>query len=139
MNMPDPSNHNGAMNIVVLADWGPSYNTGFTPVHETMKKVMNQKKLHLIIVVGDIAYDLNSQGGKRYIEFLEFVEELISRIPVVFIPGNHDNYEEDDKILLNSTFLAYNITNHKAFGFPFGDSYFIPYDPYLLLYDFDQK
>ena len=59
----------------------------------------------------------------------------MNQIPCIFIPGNHDDYSDDDKILLNSTFLAYNITNNKAFGFPFGDTFILPYDPYYSLYE----
>ena len=64
---------------------------------------------------------------------------MFSRIPCVVIPGNHDNYFEDDKILLNSTLLEYNITNNKAFGFVYGDTYILPYDPYYTLYELERE
>ena len=66
MNMPDPRNHDKKMNIVVLADWGPSYKTGYTPIHQTLRNTMSYKKMDLMVVVGDIAYNLNSEGGKMY-------------------------------------------------------------------------
>jgi metallophosphoesterase superfamily enzyme len=65
---------------------------------------MADKEFKLMVVLGDICYDLDSDNGNRYMEFLAMAQEFISKIPCVFIPGNHENYSEDDKILLNSTF-----------------------------------
>lgn len=53
---------------------------------------MTVKDFKLMVVLGDICYDLDSDNGNRYIEFLEMAEEFISKIPCVFIPGNHENY-----------------------------------------------
>lgn len=53
---------------------------------------------------------------------------------MAIIAGNHENYSDDDKLLLNSTFLLYNASLSHVTGFPFGDCYFVLYDPYLVLY-----
>ena len=62
----------------------------------------------------------------------------MSQVPCAFVPGNHDDYSDDDKILLNSTFLLYNVTLNTATGFAFGDTYIILYDPYNVLEEFDE-
>jgi hypothetical protein len=56
--------------------------------------------------------------------------EFFSKIPCVFVPGNHENYSDDDKILLNSTFQLYNLSINLATGFQFVDTYIIPFDPF---------
>ena len=45
---------------MILADWGASYKTGFIPIHSTLRTLMLQKKIDLMLVAGDIAYNLNS-------------------------------------------------------------------------------
>ena len=64
--MPDPRHHDREMNVMVLAHWGPSYNTGMIPVHEQFRKVHASKKIDLLVLVGDIGYNLNSRNGQNY-------------------------------------------------------------------------
>ena len=50
---------------------------------------MTQKTFNLMMINGDIAYDLDTNYGNNYMDFLKMAEEVISKIPVVFVPGNH--------------------------------------------------
>ena len=67
VNMPDPRKHDGEMNVMVMADWGPSYTTGMIPVHEEFRKVHAIRRINLLVLVGDVAYNLNSRNGQNYI------------------------------------------------------------------------
>ena len=53
------------------------------------------------MVNGDIAYNLDTNNGNNYMDFLKMAEEFISQIPIVIVPGNHENYTPDDQLLLN--------------------------------------
>jgi predicted phosphodiesterase len=68
--MPDPRSHDGEMNVMVMADWGPSYDTGMIPIHEKFREVHANRKIDLLIIIGDIAYNLDSRNGLNYVEFL---------------------------------------------------------------------
>jgi len=70
---------------------------------------MKNIKIDLLMINGDIAYDLDSDQGNRYTNFLKMMENVTSRLPVVIIPGNHEHYNNDSIQLFNSTFEAYNI------------------------------
>ena len=101
MNIVNPVDTINPVNILVLADWGVIRSTGFTPIIESLKNVMVQKTFKLMMINGDIAYDLDTNNGSNYIDFLKMAEEIISKIPVVIVPGNHENYTPDDQLLLN--------------------------------------
>lgn len=67
-------NYNGQINTLTMADWGVIGTTGFTPINESLRQLMLVKKIHLLLVVGDIAYDLDSNNGTQYIGFLKMAE-----------------------------------------------------------------
>jgi metallophosphoesterase superfamily enzyme len=101
MNVIDPVGAINPTNILVLADWGVIRTTGFTPIFESLRNVMTNKSFKLMMINGDIAYNLDTNYGNNYMDFLKMAEEFISQIPVVFVPGNHENYTPDDQLLLN--------------------------------------
>ena len=65
--MIDPLAHPSHINVMAFGDWGPSYATGFTPIHETVRNLMLKKRMNLLVLTGDIAYNLNSRNGTNYI------------------------------------------------------------------------
>lgn len=117
-----------------MADWGVIDTTGFKPINDSLRELMLVKKLHLLVVVGDIAYDLDSKNGSQYVGFMKMAEEFVSKIPCVFVPGNHENLSDDDKLLLSSTFNLYGVNIDLATGFRFGSAYILLFDPYNFVY-----
>ena len=101
MKVVHPANAMNPTNILVLADWGVIRTTGFTPIFESLRNVMAKKSFNLMMVNGDIAYNLDTNNGNNYMGFLKMAEEFISQIPIVIVPGNHENYTPDDQLLLN--------------------------------------
>lgn len=134
INAVDPNNHNDTMNTLVMADWGVIETSGFKPINDSLRELMLIKKLDLLIVVGDIAYDLDSKNGSQYIGFLKMAEEFLSKIPCVFVPGNHENLSDDDKLLESATFNLYGVDSNLATGFKFGSAYILLFDPYNFVY-----
>jgi DNA repair exonuclease SbcCD nuclease subunit len=61
------------------------------------------------------------------------IEEVVCRIPVVFVTGNHEHKSADDWLLYTSSFKLYNLDTHLTTGFQFGDLYILPFDPYLFV------
>jgi putative phosphoesterase len=57
----------------------------------TLLRVIQEKKLDLLVIGGDIS--------NHYTKTIRFVEELQkqAKVPVYFIPGNHDFWEEKNK------------------------------------------
>lgn len=70
----NPKQYIGALNVLVLADWSVIEKTGFTPIAALLRDVMIEKDIHLLMVNGDIAYDLDSNNGTNYIKFLSMAE-----------------------------------------------------------------
>jgi hypothetical protein len=70
MKIIHPLNYPEPINIMVLADWGVIKTSGLTPILKFARLLMVQKDIHLLIVNGDIAYELDSDNGARYLGFL---------------------------------------------------------------------
>lgn len=87
-----------------------------------------------MIILGDIAYDLDTKYGTQYVGFMKMAEEFMSIIPFVVVPGNHENLSEDDKLLERETFNLYGVENNLTSGLLFGPTYLLPFDPYNFVY-----
>ncbi len=79
------------MKLVALADWGIVKNSSkITPIVDDLKKIIHEKEIHVIIINGDVAYDLDSNNGTNYEDFLFFLETFSAKTPIVHVPGNHE-------------------------------------------------
>ena len=88
----------------------------------------------MIIINGDVAYDLDSANGTRYTNFLKMSQEFLTTVPFILIPGNHENLSNDDKLLYKTTFKVYGIDAKLTSGFQFADLYFTLFDPFNFVY-----
>ena len=78
--------------VTIYGDMGVAANA-----HKSLPLLYNdvaQGKMDVILHVGDIAYDLQSNNGGSGDEFVVEIEPLASRIPVHFCPGNHEDYND---------------------------------------------
>jgi len=62
----DPLDKIDPTKILVLADWGVIKTTGFTPIIPSLRNVMQDYTFNLMIVDGDIAYNLETDNGTVY-------------------------------------------------------------------------
>lgn len=60
-----------------------------TPIAESLKRIIVEKKISAIIVTGDIAYDLDTNSGLNYVNFINYISDIASRTPIIHISGNH--------------------------------------------------
>jgi hypothetical protein len=61
--MVDPVNFKDEVNILLLADWGVIKTTDFFPIIGSLREQMVDKDFKLMLVAGDIAYNLDSNNG----------------------------------------------------------------------------
>lgn len=54
---------------------------------------MNKDDFDLLIVLGDLAYDLHDDWGNKGDNFFAILSQISSRIPTIIIGGNHDLYD----------------------------------------------
>ena len=55
---------------------------------------MKNNELDLIIFLGDLAYELTDFNGLKGDYYFEIMEELISKVPFVMTPGNHEIHND---------------------------------------------
>jgi metallophosphoesterase superfamily enzyme len=60
-----------------------------TPIVESLKRIIVEKKISAIVITGDIAYDLDTNSGINYVNFINYITEIASRTPIIHISGNH--------------------------------------------------
>jgi metallophosphoesterase superfamily enzyme len=90
--------------VIVLADWGVIEGDKMTPIMNSLNQILTRDDIHLMVIMGDIAYDLDSNYGDRYLKFLGMIEEFTRRLPIVIAPGNHEHFSDDDMMLLSTTY-----------------------------------
>ena len=80
-----------SIRMVVLADW--SFLITKVGIYDRLDASMNylleNEKIDLLYVNGDIAYDLSSNSGKNYEDFLNMLSQVAVRWPTIMITGNH--------------------------------------------------
>jgi len=52
------------------------------------------EKYEAVFHVGDIGYDLHSEGGKVGDKFLHTIENVAARIPYMTVPGDHEQFQQ---------------------------------------------
>lgn len=94
---------------LILGDMGVNDNA--SNVHTFMIKRAKERSIHVFIHVGDIAYDLHTDGGKVGDQYMNRVEPAVARIPFMVIDGNH----EDDKKNFSNYKVRFDMPNDPFF------------------------
>ncbi|KAI9320919.1 Metallo-dependent phosphatase-like protein [Dichotomocladium elegans] len=112
-------NRHAEFQFIAAADMGV-VNAVSMPI---LRKLARQHEYDFMAFMGDQAYDLADMGGAKGDEYMNFVEDLYARLPVMTTPGNHE--------------AAYNFSQYKSrFNIvPYKESK----SPTPLLYSFNYK
>ena len=62
-----------------------------------------------LFINGDVAYDLQSNNGRNYEDFLNMISQVTTKWPVILNPGNHEHRDSNLRIL-NTSFETYGLT-----------------------------
>lgn len=102
----DPRPKNRAVRVVALADWGTIKKNIdiMIPITNDLKRVLREQEIHAVLIDGDVAYDLDTNNGSNYQDFLTLLEEVSARTPIIHIPGNHERRTPDAALLFNTSF-----------------------------------
>lgn len=71
--------------------------------------------IDIIFHIGDIAYDLDDDGGRNGDEFMRRIEPIASKVPYQTVPGNHEaarNFSHYDNLFANMDQKSGQINNH---------------------------
>ena len=96
--------------ITIYGDMGVAINA-----HKSLPLLYQDvadEKMDVILHIGDLAYDLQSQNGASGDAFVVETEPLASRIPIHYCPGNH----------VSVTFLSLNLPLSTSFFANFSSS-----------------
>jgi 3',5'-cyclic AMP phosphodiesterase CpdA len=91
-----------------------------------------------VLINGDVAYDLDTNNGSNYEEFLNLLEHVSARTPIIHVPGNHERRTPDAALLFNSSFKVYGLDKKLATGLSIGSLFVLPFDPYNVIYGYSE-
>lgn len=86
------------------------------------------------MINGDIAYNLDTDNGANYEDFLNILSRVGKHVPVFLNTGNHEHISEDDMKIFYFTFEQYGKEKNLATGLSLGPLYLIGFDPYEIVY-----
>jgi hypothetical protein len=80
------------LSMAVLGDWGlmTNFSKQFKlsePITDCLHAQIDQRQnLRLLLLLGDLAYDLE---GQSYVKFITYLSGFSSQIVILLTPGNH--------------------------------------------------
>lgn len=91
--------------IISLADWSylREYRTKYKPLDESFDYLLKtDNSIRAIFINGDVAYDLQSNNGRNYEDFLNMISQVTVRWPLIINPGNHEHRDQNYDIMVNT-------------------------------------
>ena len=89
----------GPTALTVFGDWGVMSNFSkqsdlSQPITEClMKEVEGRKEIRVMLLLGDLAYDLE---GSSYVSFFKYLQPFSSQLALLMTPGNHESIKHKD-------------------------------------------
>lgn len=126
--------------FVVFGDWS-YYNGSAYPIPPISNCLEQLKSYELediqgIIFTGDQAYNLDSNNGTNYVEFLVMLEPFASVWPFIPAPGNHESIFNNSIYIYNLSYYAPNSdTTELYYTFMMGPVTFVSFDPESIVYN----
>jgi hypothetical protein len=84
------------VSLLILGDWATSSFSELsdkytrTPKPHILDALLKEEAYSSIWHLGDLAYDLHTDNGRRGDQFLRDIEPLVARVPYMVVPGNHE-------------------------------------------------
>lgn len=95
---------------------------------------IDRTKINGILFTGDMAYDLSSNNGTNYVQFLLMLEPFSSIWPFMATIGNHEQLTENDLAVFNASFNYPYTDNNFYYNFSIGQATFVSFNPDAVAY-----
>lgn len=93
--------------MLTIGDWGylDVKAADYDRLDDAMDYLLkNPEQPDVVYLAGDYAYDLSTNYGVSYENFLIMLSQISSVWPCIFMTGNHEYYTDNDFMLFNSSF-----------------------------------
>lgn len=120
---------------MTLADWGYLIKKKgiYDSLDSSMDYLLKNDHLDLLYINGDIAYDLSSNEGKNYEDFLAMLSQVAIKLPIILGTGNHEHNTYTDLMVLKTSFDSFNLTGTNLTTIDLGTFNFLLFDPYEIV------
>lgn len=82
---------------------------------------------------GDIAYDLSSNAGRNYEEFIAMMSQVSVRWPTIMTTGNHERNTPTDTDVFEKSFQIFNMTKTNLTTIDLGTHNLLVFDPFEIV------
>jgi len=132
VHVPNPKPENKTTTVVMIGDWDTSElgQLTFNKLTEVLEK--NKTEISALVHMGDFAYDLESQAGKRGDKFMEAIQPIAANIPYMVFAGNHETNFNFSNMNMRFKMPNFNNTQNHLYSFNLGNIHFVVYDVELL-------
>jgi metallophosphoesterase superfamily enzyme len=121
--------------IICIADWGVMNEKPYDPLEKAFDSVLKSDlDIDALYISGDIAYNLDSNEGKNYEEFIRMLSQVSSRWPTIFTTGNHERISPDTVKVFNASFENYGTIDTNVTTIHFHSFNFVIYDPFGIIF-----
>jgi hypothetical protein len=107
------------------------------PTRDMLRDDLIETNYHAFIHLGDLGYDLDSEGGYIGNLFGRLIQEYAAYRPYMTIPGNHESAKNfthySNRFIMPKNWASQNTSFYYSFNL--GRAHFIMYDPELFKYD----
>ena len=123
--------------MIFLGDWADIAGQGldYLPIDQLLLKVQAENEINGLVIVGDIAYNIDTDSGVKYEQFLRLLARTVSSIPIIMIPGNHQHFNTDQQMLVSKSFENYGRDVYNVTGLTFGRLFLVPFDPHAVMFN----
>lgn len=91
--------------MINLADWGylRELQTQYKPLTDSFQYLsLTDKNIRAIYINGDSAYDLQTNNGRNYEDFLIMISQVTISWALIINAGNHEHRDKNPFILSSS-------------------------------------
>jgi predicted MPP superfamily phosphohydrolase len=114
--LPSPKPTSTVTNLIFFGDYDSTHNSKHT--RELLRKLASSDTPPTAVIhMGDMAYDLESKGGKHGDEFMNTIQPVAATTPYMITPGNHETHKNFSNVNARFEMPLYEQTNNHYYSY----------------------
>jgi len=128
----NPNNSNKTTTVLLYGDMNYGENT--YPMVKTITNLAHKNLTNIVAVIhyGDLAYNLEREGGKKGDDFMNGIQPYASILPYMIVPGNHEVRGNFSNQMMRFRMPNYEASKNHLFSYNVGNIHFVHFSFDLL-------
>ena len=131
--LPNPKYEGQETNVVLFADMDDT-EFGMPTINRLTKIAQtNFSKIDAFFHIGDMAYNLPRNAGRRGDEYMRAIQPFTAIMPYMVTPGNHENFSNFSNFNMRFKMPLYKQTQNHYYSFGIGNIHFVTFNLDLVM------